>query len=203
MTLSSDPDNRIPIAWMALAMDRLAQGVALVDESSTLHYANAAAHAALRHAGWDSGDKRLQCPAAADRPTWHGALADVCRRERHRLLELRVAGEHGTVFVSMSPVALDGHTLAVTTFEREDLCGPLELQMFSSRHGLTSAENQVLQRLCRGDRPADIARQHGVARSTVLTQVAAIRSKTRRHSVQALLHQLSRLPAVRPAYVGV
>jgi DNA-binding CsgD family transcriptional regulator len=166
--------------WALLAIDRLAQGVALLNPSCTVYFANAAARNAVARAGWSLGDKRLHCPVAADRRAWTDALLHVCVYGKHRLLELKLQ--------------VGDQSLAVATFEREDLCGPLELQLFSASHGLTLAENQVLQRLCRGQRPAQIAREHGVAHTTVLTQVASIRIKTRRSSVQALLHKLSRLP---------
>jgi DNA-binding CsgD family transcriptional regulator len=180
--------------WALLAIDRLAQGVALLNPSCTVYFANAAARNAVARAGWSLGDKRLHCPVAADRRAWTDALLQVCVQGKHRLLELKTAGGSSSICVSLAPLQVGDQSLAVATFEREDLCGPLELQLFSASHGLTLAENQVLQRLCQGQRPAQIAREHGVAHTTVLTQVAAIRIKTRRSSVQALLHKLSRLP---------
>ncbi|MBI5719580.1 MAG: helix-turn-helix transcriptional regulator [Burkholderiales bacterium] len=200
MATKTEDGGGVP-ACLVAAVNRLAFGMAVLDIEGTLHFANTAALAAIRRTGWQLSDGRLQPPAEPELSAWRRALSEVCVGERHRLIEIQ-AGET-TLFVSLSSAHESAHdggrAWAIATFEREELCGPLELQMFSSRHGLTLAENQVLQRLCRGERPAEIAREHGVARSTVLTQVAAIRSKTHRGSVLELLHKLSRMPAVRPA----
>ena len=184
-------------ACLVAAVDRLAFGMAVLDVEGTVYFANTAAHAAIRRTGWRFDEGRLEPPDEPQRAAWRRALADVCLAERHRLIEIETGAS--TLFASLSSAHEGERNWAIVTFEREELCGPVELQMFSSRHGLTLAENQVLQRLCRGERPADIARRHGVARSTVLTQVAAIRSKTQRGSVLELMHKLSRMPAVRPA----
>jgi DNA-binding CsgD family transcriptional regulator len=200
LTSKSEDTHRVH-ACLAAAVDRLALGVAVLDADGVVQFANTSALAAIRRLGWCLNDRgRLVPPTDAELAEWLRTLAEVCGSERHRLLELRGApAAEVSLFASLSPAHGNGNAWAVVTFEREDLCGPLEPQMFASRHGLTLAENQVLQRLCRGQRPATIAREHGVARSTVLTQVASIRSKTNRGSVLELVHKLSRMPAVRPA----
>ncbi len=199
-TMNVDGPSSAPTC-LAAAVDRLALGVAVLDSEGLVHFANTAAHAAIRRAGWRLIEGRLTPPGESEQLAWRRALTEVCIGERHRLIEMRAAAGGAAIFASLSSAQEGGRRWAVATFEREDLCAPLELQMFSSRHGLTLAENQVLQRLCRGERPAEIAREHGVARSTVLTQVAAIRSKTQRSSVLDLMHKLSRMPALRPAGV--
>jgi DNA-binding CsgD family transcriptional regulator len=188
----ADPGH--PIHWAAMTMEHLTQGVAVLDEYSTLMFANSAARTAMEKAGWQVRNERLLCQMAVDRQAWLDALHRTCQQGKHALLELHAQGGTASVFVSLTPLQLAGLPVALATFEREHLVDPLELQMFASSHGLTLAENQVLQRLCRGQRPAQIALEHGVSRTTVLTQVAAIRVKTRRDSVIALLHKLSRLP---------
>jgi DNA-binding CsgD family transcriptional regulator len=194
MTLDTWDDKGGYSHWAALTMEHLAQGVAILDEHSTLMFANSAARTAMEKAGWEIRQERLLCKLAVDRQAWIDALHRTCQQGKHALLELHAQGGEASIFVSLTPLELAGLPVALATFEREHLCDPLELQMFASSHGLTLAENQVLQRLCQGQRPSQIAVEHGVARTTVLTQVAAIRVKTRRDSVIALLHKLSRLP---------
>jgi DNA-binding CsgD family transcriptional regulator len=180
--------------FAALTVEHLAQGIAVLDQDSTVLFANAAARTATSRAGWKIKNDRLLCRLATERQTWNDALLRTCHTGHHALVELHAKGAEASVFVSLAPLPIAGLPLALATFEGEHLCGPLELQLFASRHGLTLAENHVLQRLCSGQRPAQIAQEHGVSLTTVLTQIAAIRVKTQRDSVLALLHKLSRLP---------
>ncbi len=180
--------------WAALAVDHLAQGIAVVDDLSTVFFANAAARMAISKAGWKIRNDRLLCRLATDKQAWDNALLRTCHGAHHALLPLHANEPETSMFVLLAPLHAAGLPLALVTFEREHLCGPLELQLFASRHGLSLAENQVLQRLCNGQRTAKIAEEHGVSRTTILTQIAAIRIKTRHDSVGALLHRLSRLP---------
>jgi DNA-binding CsgD family transcriptional regulator len=180
--------------FAALTVEHLAQGIAVLDQDSNVLFANAAARTATSRAGWRIKNDRLLCRLATERQAWSDALLRTCHTGHHALLELHAKGAEASVFVSLAPLHVAGLPLAIATFEREHLCGPLELQLFASRHGLTLAENHVLQRLCSGQRSAQIALEHGVSLTTVLTQIAAIRVKTRRDSVLALLHKLSRLP---------
>jgi DNA-binding CsgD family transcriptional regulator len=195
LELSFQPNPRLD--WATLALERSAHGVAILDASSTLHFANRAALIAIGRAGWELQDNRLSCALAADRHAWSQALLASCLHQRHKLLELHALGGASSVFVSLAPLRWGDLDLSLASFEREELCGSLVLEQFAARHGLTLTEGQVLQRLCHGLRPADIAREHGVSRTTVLSQVAAIRVKTRRDSVQSLLNKLSRMPAMR------
>jgi len=55
-------------------------------------------------------------------------------------------------------------------------------------------ETLVLKSLCRGARPAEIARSQNVALSTVRTHVGSIRSKTSVPSIGALVRTVSMLP---------
>ena len=195
MASTTTPTEALVQHVITQAMDRLVHGLAIVDAHRRVLYLNTAGQRALARAGWAVQDGLL---ASVDGCRgWNDFLRlldDVCARRRYGLLE---AGSFAQppIHVSLSPLLLEAAPLAIATFEREDLCSELELQLFCRRRGLTHAERSVLWKLCQGQRPADIAREHGVARSTVLTQVAAIRSKTDASSVQDFLGTLSRLPA--------
>lgn len=190
----------VPVFRFLLAgLDGFAHGLALVDEHAHLVYANAAARTFLSVAGWQHEGNAVRSPDADERSAWGAALAQACRFGRHQLVEL--ASPSGTVFAAVVPVAVDGQHLAFVTFGRHELCGSLEMQLFASHFGLTGAENQVLARLSTGMRPAEVADAHGVAPSTVLTQVASIRAKTATSSIKHLLCMLSRMPPLRQVFV--
>jgi DNA-binding CsgD family transcriptional regulator len=174
---------RLELASLHTGLEGLAHGVALIDGESVVRYANAAARVALKHLDLHQG-------------LWAEAIRRVCERGRRELVE--VCSDAQTAFAALVPVAVARGHWAFVTFGRQELCGAIELQMFSSRHGLTLTEAAVLRELTRGLQAEDIARLHGVARSTVLTQIAAIRHKTGTHSVRQLLDTLSRMPPLTP-----
>jgi DNA-binding CsgD family transcriptional regulator len=194
------PPRLVPVFRFLLAgLDGFANGIALFDEHSHLVYANAAARTFLSLADWENVGGAVRSPKLDERSAWGAALGQACRFGRHQLVDL--TSPEGTVFAAVVPVAVDGQHLAFVTFGRHDLCGSLELQLFASRFGLTGAENQVLGKLSTGLRPAEIADAHGVAVSTVLTQVASIRAKTVTSSIKQLLCMLSRMPPLRQVFV--
>ena len=177
-----------PPAWPAgdavlQGLDTLAHGIALFDGSGGVRHANVAARPLLA---------RLDTGAPELRQRWLQALQRVVEQGRREMLDLPL-GEIRTYAV-MVPVPGQGGRLSFVTFGREQLCGPVELQLFALRFGLTPAETTVLRHLVRGLRAADIARQQGVSVTTVLTQLSAIRGKTLFRSVRELLDTLSRMP---------
>jgi len=79
---------------------------------------------------------------------------------------------------------------------RRRLCQPLSTYGFARYHGLSSAESQVLHLLCDGLQPTEIAELHGVAITTVRTQIASIRIKTDAPTVGELIQRIARLPPI-------
>jgi DNA-binding CsgD family transcriptional regulator len=73
---------------------------------------------------------------------------------------------------------------------------PLNIELFAGAFGLTMAERGVLKGLSRGLDPSELAEAHGVAVSTVRTQIVRIRQKTRTGSIRALLNVVNNLPPV-------
>ena len=86
----------------------------------------------------------------------------------------------------------EGATLVI--LGKRSVGAELAVQGFARLHGLTGSEARVLARLVAGARPAAIAQEHGVALSTVRTQVGSIRLKTGAASIRALVEQVARLP---------
>lgn len=182
------------LAALVAGLDRCAHGMALLDSEGRACFANASARMLLRRltrAADDQAPRREHWPTA-----WHSALAKVCRLGHRELVELQLP--KGSLSVALIPVPLQDTYLAFALFGREEICGSVELQQFALRHQLTVAETQVLGLLCKGLAANDIAQVHGVARTTVLTQIAAVRAKTSSSSVRALLAMVSRMPQLVP-----
>jgi DNA-binding NarL/FixJ family response regulator len=75
----------------------------------------------------------------------------------------------------------------------------LTLQFFCQAHRLTSAEGTVLDGLCRGLSPSQVAARGGVTVATVRSQITAIRSKTQTASLAHLLRMVAALPPLAQA----
>jgi DNA-binding CsgD family transcriptional regulator len=101
--------------------------------------------------------------------------------------------------VSVAIIPIDARTpdavpATLLVLGRRQLCETLTVDWFAREHGLTPAEAQVLKSLCAGLRPQEIADRHGVALSTVRTQVGSLRAKTGSTSIRVLVSQVSMMP---------
>lgn len=104
-----------------------------------------------------------------------------------------------TLHAALTPLDVQGQRLALLLLGNDASCGPIELQLFAQLNGLTAAEARVLAGLNRGRRPAQIAREHEVALTTVQSQISAVRAKTQSASIFSLVARLARLPAIKAA----
>ena len=124
------------------------------------------------------------------------ALADVFQRSHRKLITLGVAARR----ISLSVVPLvpggAGPQWALLLIGKPQVCQDLSVEAFARSYKLTPVETRVLKSLCRGARPAEIARSQNVALSTVRTHVGSIRSKTSVPSIGALLRTVSMLPPI-------
>jgi DNA-binding CsgD family transcriptional regulator len=184
----------------ALMLDEVDYGMLLVADDMLVLHANHVARAEL------DAEHPLQLLGAAlrvrhpqDVAPLREALAAARERGLRRLLSLG-AGEHRlSVAVVPLPAAAGDETLTLLMFGKRRVCETLSTHWFAREHGLTPAEARVLTGLCDGQPPVQIARQQGVAISTVRAQIGAIRIKTGSASISALVRQL----AVLPPLVGV
>jgi DNA-binding CsgD family transcriptional regulator len=125
-------------------------------------------------------------PAHAWRMALRSALAGV-----HTLLRLRPPGE---------PVALligPGAQPEVPVVVRIGIAGDggrPALVAYARAIDLTPQETRVLVALAAGRSAEAVARAHGVALSTIRTQIRAVLSKAGVHGVRELLVEVSRLP---------
>jgi DNA-binding CsgD family transcriptional regulator len=178
------------------AFDEQAQGLAVVDEQLGLLYANRLARHWFTEHAWLRDDGTLAKPDAADGRAWLKAVRAVCRQHTRGLVSL--GGATGPVVVALVPLAVAGHTYALVTMGRSELCGPAAVALFAKQHGLTGPEGQVLAALCRGQRNAAIARQLQVPSAAVTALLGAIRAKVGCTDQRALLQQMACLPTLSP-----
>jgi DNA-binding CsgD family transcriptional regulator len=197
---------------LALALDQIDHGLILVDARGKVLHANRVARAELTdpdHALQMTGGAVL-ARHPADAVLLRDALAAANGKGLRRLITLGTRGQMS----SLAVMPLLGGSMAAPGAAAEPQATLLMLGKRSGRVslatywfarscGLTAAEDQVLQALCSGVAPRDIARDHSVAVSTVRTQLASIRAKTRSGSLRELMRCMAQLPPVAPTIPSV
>lgn len=183
-----------PGALLALALDQIDYGVILLDDCHALRFANYRARLELdRRRLLQVVDGHLRACVPADRAALASALAASDRGLR-RWLSLGEPGERIGVAVTPLDGGVADDAVVMLTLARPSLCEPLTISGFAQAHGLTAAEQRVLEALCGGEAPGTIALRLGVALSTVRTQVSSIRNKTHCHGIDDLLRKIARQP---------
>ena len=130
-------------------------------------------------------------------PHEEGALL-AAQRGQWSMLSLRRGGR--TQAVAVVPLGSNGSSVGGATaallLGSDGRPSRLALQFFSQNSGLTPAEAVVLDALCAGMKPAQIALAGGVAVCTVRSQISAVRAKTGARSVSDLMRTVSGLPPI-------
>lgn len=189
---------RDPGAWLTRILDEIDYGMLLASTDAQVAYMNHAARVELDelHPLQLLG-RTLRARLPVDVAPLYDALA-AAQRGLRKLVTLG-EGLH-RVSVSVVPLpapgsdALAARPLTLLVLGKRQLCGPLAVQGFARSVGLTPAETRVLELLCAGVRPTDIAGQVGVAVSTVRTQIGSVRAKTGAASIRDLVRQVAVLP---------
>ena len=180
-------------------LDEIDYGMLLVSADAQVLYLNHAARMELdgRHPLQLLGHL-LRAHRPQDVAPLYDALA--CAQRGLRKLVTLGAGEHR---VSVSVVPLPGSVGArsdelrpatLLVLGKRQVCEQLSVQGYARSMHLTPAETRVLELLCAGVRPTQIARQLNVAVSTVRTQIGSIRAKTGAASISDLVRQVAVLP---------
>jgi DNA-binding CsgD family transcriptional regulator len=184
-------------ALLAATVDELDYGLLLLDRNLHVVHANHAARCEFNatHPLQLLHD-RLQTQDSHDGALLRDALADVFQRGHRKLLTVGPGARR--ISLSLVPLAPGGTTpkWALVLLGKPQVCQDLSVEAFARTHKLTPVETQVLKGLCGGARPAEIARNHNVALSTVRTHVGSIRSKTSVPSIGALVRTVSMLPPI-------
>ena len=177
-------------------LDELDYGmVLLLRDCTSVVYVNHAARQILREGHCIAViDGTLRTRRETDMQQLDDALA-AARRGLRRLVTL--GAEETRAAVALIPMGVPlpgGPALVAAVFGRRRLCEPMSVHWFARGHGLTPAETRVLELLCDGLDPRDIATLNDVRMATVRTQVHSIRDKTGAASIRALLQRLATLP---------
>lgn len=185
---------------MTQMLDEIDYGLLLLagDAGQVLH-ANHAARASLnaQHPLQLTG-RELRARLQKDAAALHQALHAAAHRGLRRLLTIGEGAQRAGIAVVPLPgvgsgPAHDGPATLLVLGRRE-VCGDLSVQGFAREHRLSPSEVQVLQALCEGCSPNEIAARHEVKIATVRTQIANIRAKTGAESIRDLVQQVARLP---------
>jgi DNA-binding CsgD family transcriptional regulator len=187
--------SRLITRWFAQMLDEIDYGMLLLaDETQVVHVNHAARRALDDDHPLQLLGRELRVRQARDVAPLHQALANAALRGLRSLLVLGDAARRVCVAVVPLP-AFDGDRhAALLVFGKRQVCEALSVQSFARAHGLTLTETQVLELLCAGELPAEIARQQCVALSTVRTQIGSVRAKTGAPSIRGLVRQVAVLP---------
>jgi DNA-binding CsgD family transcriptional regulator len=183
---------------LTAALEEIDYGLLVLDPLSyRLHHANRLALLECRSGGTLTLDQgRIHARDAACRQPLEKALGLVAS-DRRSLVSLE--SERGACTVAVVPLAdAFGTRQALLMYGKNAVCEQLSASFYARLHALTPSEDSVLKALCRGLRPAEIAKETGVAISTVRTQVSSIRMKTRTSSIHDLVRTMSTLPPINP-----
>lgn len=184
---------------LAQTFDEIDYGLLLLAEDGTVMHINHAARTEM-DAGYPlqlRGD-RLHARHPGDVGELEGALAGA-RRGLRKLLSLGEAGQR--VGISIVPLGgrSDGSRVTLLMMGKRTVCERLSVQWFARTHALTPTETRVLEALCEGDEPREVAERHAVGMATVRSQIRSIRLKTGAESIRELVRRVAVLPPMRSA----
>jgi DNA-binding CsgD family transcriptional regulator len=187
-------------ALLLRVLEEIDYGLLLVATDGSLRYANQLGlREVLDGAALQLVQGRVQARAANDQSALLAALAGAQRGLR-RLVH--AAHEGCTACIAVVPVGsgeTDHEPLALLVFGKRQASEALTVDFYGRTHGLTGAELGVLKAMCAGRRPKEIARQQGVAISTVRSHICSIRVKTQTASIRDLLGRVAVLPPITSA----
>ncbi|MDT7838873.1 helix-turn-helix transcriptional regulator [Aquabacterium sp. OR-4] len=186
-------------------LDAVGFGLVLVDAQGHVLHANATAVQQCRHgaplvlpASGQPRDSVAAALPAEDAARLHAAIRSAMRG-LWAMVALNRGGE-AVLAVGVAPIQVDAGdsaapppvALLMLGAEVHDRC--LARQFFDTEHHLTHHEGKVLDALCDGLTPQQIAGEHRVKISTVRTQIAAVREKVGVDSIRRLIHRVASLP---------
>ncbi|MBT9459328.1 MAG: helix-turn-helix transcriptional regulator [Burkholderiaceae bacterium] len=181
--------------WLTLMLDEIDYGMLVLSPDGHLLHANHTARAEMdAHHPLQLLGTELRARHSADVAPLREAMQGAAERKLRRLLTLGPASQ--ALSVAVVPLAARGDE-AVTilmVFGKQRVCQELSTHWFARQHGLTPTETQVLQGLCRGRLPGEVAQEHSVALSTVRSQISSIRAKTGALNIRDLVQKVASLP---------
>ena len=180
--------------WFTRMLDEIDYGLLLVTADAQVSYLNHAARMELddQHPLQMLG-QALRAHRPQDVAPLYDALA-AAQRGLRRLVMLGEGAHRVTVSVVPLPPTAGNEPVTLLVLGKRQVCEQLTVQGYARSVCLTPAETRVLELLCDGVRPTDIAGRLGVAVSTVRTQIGSVRAKTGAASIRELVRQVAVLP---------
>ena len=176
-------------------VDQIDCGLLVCDAQGRMLHAN---RAALRELGsaliltLQDGVVCCSGPGARELAT---AIKLAATRGLRRLVSLQ---DRPPLMLVVTPLDVQqgAEPLVLLMIGRRTLCTPLGLELLAMQHHLTWAEQRVLRAIVGGISVREMASEHGVAVSTIRTQLQSIRDKLGVANIDALLLIAARLPPV-------
>lgn len=181
--------------WLALMLDEIDYGMVLLTEGSQVLHVNHTARADLDadHPLQLQG-RELRARLAQDVAPLQDAL-QAAQRGLRRLVTLGERNRSLTMaVVPLGALASGAPQATLLLLAKRRVCESLSVQWFARTHALTPAETRVLEALCQGLDPREVADRHGVGLATVRTQIGSIRAKTGSESIRDLVQRVAVLP---------
>jgi DNA-binding CsgD family transcriptional regulator len=190
--------------WLAAILDEIDYPMLLVGSALDVLHANRTALTTL--AGprpLQLVGQRLRARSPQDVAPLSESVEDAAERGLRRLLLLG-REDDDAVWLAIVPLrrqvtdAAEGAPAgaALLVLAKRRMWQPLSVQSFGRRLRLTGAETTVLEALCDGLLPHEVAQRNGVAMSTVRTQINALRSKMGAQNICDLVRRVALLPPI-------
>ncbi|KRB96796.1 hypothetical protein ASE11_15405 [Hydrogenophaga sp. Root209] len=187
-------------AHLLRVLDEVDYGMLIIDAQGTILHANhLARHELASGRMLMSYGNTLLGSNAEFTAQMQLAMEAAFRGQRRLALLNKGERELAMTFTPLShPLEADPPTVLVM-LSRQSTCDNLAVRMFARTIGLSPSEEAVLMGLCRGLEIPEIASEHGVASSTIRSQIKTLREKAGSASIRRLLQRINSLPPVVPA----
>lgn len=182
------------------AIDEVDYGMLIIDAQGTILHANHLARHELASGRMLISYGNSLLGSSVEFTAQMQVAMDAAFRGQRRLVLLHKGErELSLAFTPLShPLESDLPTVLVM-LSRQSTCDNLAVRMFARTIGLSPSEEAVLLGLCRGLEIPEIAAEHGVASSTIRSQIKTLREKAGSPSIRRLLQRINSLPPVVPA----
>lgn len=181
-------------------LDEVDYGLLVIDAMGHVNHANHLARHELATARFITAHDQMLLGSTSDFTMRIQCALEAALRGQRRLIQLCLdERDLSMAFVPLShPLESDSPTVLVL-LSRQSCSENLAVRMFARTQNLSPSEESVMLALCKGMTIPEIAKDHGVAVSTVRSQIKALREKTGCASIRRLLQRVHSLPPVVPA----
>lgn len=197
--LSDDGIQSLVWRWLTAALDELDYGIVLLCDGRCVVHINHVARVELDDHALQLLGNELSARSVRDAMALNGAIAAAASRGLRGFLTLGTGRTRSSVSIVPLETTETGPYAVLVLLAKRSASQTLSIAGFARAHQLTAAESRVLEALCKGSSPQEVAIQHGVAISTVRSQITSIRRRTGASDIRALLQQIAVLPPINGA----